>query len=272
METHEGKIQGHKVFKLKLEGTLEDKTRISPETLGIEKFAQVFAKFKKLVENSITEDKRTTIDKVNFRYEEGSAVLMSDLPLQAHDSIQAEVRYIEEGHPISLTTSKITASILELKQIVDGFGEDAVLTIGSGAIDDPEGESYMELTPQTEFEQFQNVIVETELIAYGKLYSVGGKNPNIHLSTDDMGTLIISVNEMEARELAEYLYQEIGIRLAVEQNLLTHEILSPVYKGRLAYSAFLDEEKFKKDKEVGTYIWKDVDSVAWVRELRDGKV
>lgn len=256
-----------KPFELKLEGKLDNDLQISPETLGIEKFSQIFQRFKKLVELSLSvQDKRSILEQVNFRYEHGSAILVSDIPQEAHIAIQAEVREIEAGHPINPAGAGIAAILLDLKNFTQELGGSAKITIGT------EGESYLQLSEETEFEQLKNIFVSTELIVYGKLFSVGGKHPNIHVATDDYGTLIIEVSEQQATELAKYLYQDIGLQISAEQNLLTYEIFSPSFQNTMPYSRDLNEEGFKRDKELGTRIWAGIDPVAWVREQREGKL
>lgn len=259
-QTQEGQT-----FRLKLEGNLEPGVRISPQTLGIARFARLFDKFKKLIESSLEQSPDLSLDKINFRYEHGSAVLMSDIPQQAHTAIQAEVRMIEDGHPINVAASRIAAAIFDIKHEADTLGPATRISLGT------EHETYIELTPETTFQQLREVIVDTELIVYGKLFAVGGKRPNVHLASETLGTLIVSVNEMEAKELAERLYEEVGMRITAKQNILTREVLGPVYKGTMPYSRVLNEEKFRADKELGTRVWAGVDAVAWVRELRDGK-
>lgn len=256
--------QNYKPFQIKLDGTLPGGKKITPETLSIEKFGQVFHRFRKLVEVALEKD-REALEQVNFQYKKGSAYFVSDLPANAHQVIQEEVRQIEAGHPINLSVSEIANSLVELKKFVTDMGDDVKVTVGS------EDENYIEITKDTKFEQLKDVVVDTESIVYGKLYSVGGKTPNIHLYFGDHdGKIIIDVTEGQAKELANSLYNEIGVKVAVKQNMLTREISSAQYKDRLPFSRVLDEEKFARDKERGTRIWAGIDPVAWEQEQRGG--
>lgn len=249
-------------FEVKLEGKLPDGKDISPETLSLEKFTLLFGRFRKLVELSLEDDKET-LKAVNFRYEKGSAIAVSDIPARAHQIIVEEVRQIEAGHPINFSSPGVAHALLELKELATDMGDAAKITIGT------KNEAYIEITKDTQFKQLKNIIVETEEIVYGKLFSVGGKNPNVHLSLGESGdNLIVRVSETQARELAKDLYGEMGAKIAMKQNLLTRERTEARYVDRIPYSQTLDEEKFAQDMEVGTKVWAGIDPVEWTREQR----
>lgn len=253
---------GFKPLKVELEGTLANGKKITPETLGIEKFARLFQTFRKLISASMA-DNSELLKHVNFQYKKGSAVLQSDVPADAHRIVTQEVRQIEAGHPINHAFSGIAKTLLELRDMARDIGQGAKITIGG------KGEDYIEITENSQFEQLKNTIVETESVVYGKLYSVGGKVPNIHLSPLAGGeNIVINVSEEEAKELANSLYDVLGVRVNIRQDILTREIFGAEYIGRIPFTRKLDEEKFSRDKAVGRVVWAGIDPVAWEKEQR----
>lgn len=251
-------------LRVTIEGTLDGK-KITPDTLGLEKFGQVFNQFNKLVEVSISRD-RHILSEISFRFEEGSAILVSDLPQTSHQLILDKVEEIKKGHPINIVESKVAASIYELKELADSFDDGAVLTIGDNNTD------YITLSKRMPLEQFKEKFVDTETVIYGKLFAVGGKNPNIHISPAGEGdTIIIDVDEKQAKELAGNLYDDIGVLAMVKKSTLTGKIAVASFLRLIPYSRVLDEGKFKKDKKIGTKVWANIDPVKWENEQRGYK-
>jgi len=249
-------------FIIRVEGTLANGKEISPETLSIEKFALLFQRFRRLVEVSLAENKEQ-LKEVNFRYERGSAACISDLPRAALRTIQTEVREAVKDHPAVLIQPGIATSLIELKQFVTELGGRTHIILGSRE------ESYAVITRETPLEQLRDKLVETETIVYGKLFAVGGKAPNFHLTLTKSGeTRVIVVTEAQAKELANDLYSEIGVKVALRQSLLTREVVSAKFLEKLPFSRTLDEAKFKRDKKIGTKVWAGIGPVAWEREQR----
>ena len=280
-------------FIIRVEGTLANGKEISPETLSIEKFALLFQRFRRLVEVSLAENKEQ-LKEVNFRYERGSAACISDLPRAALRTIQTEVREAVKDHPAVLIQPGIATSLIELKQFVTELGGRTHIILGSRE------ESYAVITRETPLEQLRDKLVETETIVYGKLFAVGGKAPNFHLTLTKSGeTRVIVVTEKESKaqllkgyfsgdgsifaaergkfmieactiskELANDLYSEIGVKVALRQSLLTREVVSAKFLEKLPFSRTLDEAKFKRDKKIGTKVWAGIGPVAWEREQR----
>lgn len=248
-----------KTFAVKLEGVLPNGEKITPETLTIDKFALLFEKFRKLISAAIddTEEKSP----INFKYEEGSAIFVSDIPISSHKIIQEEIREIEAGHPLNTNASEISRILLDFKKISQDIGQKAEITLGDGK------RPYIKIDAKTEFKQLKETIVGSEKIFYGKLIAVGGKEPNIHLSKEG-GNLVIDVTEIEARELGQDLYMEIGIKAFFKQNLLSGQIEFAKYLSKIPYNRVLDEEKLKRDRQKGKEAWKNIDAVDWEKTER----
>ena len=127
----------------------------------------------------------------------------------------------------------------------------------------------------TEFYKSESVWVETELYLYGEIVDMGGKNKsNIHLSTEEFGTVLINTPKEILKSYDEnYLYKRYGIRAIGKQNIETGEIdkTSLNFKEIIFYPTSYDERYLfrliKKAKQSWTEI-ADIDE--WLRELRGG--
>lgn len=260
---------GPKAFKITVKGKMTDGRPILPTTLGIHKFAQIFERFQRLVETSLqASDNKKKIEQVTFEYLEGSADFSANnLPLGAHQVIAQEVRQITDGHPASIALADIGKALVDFKKIATDIGSNTKITIGT------EDENYIEITKDTVLDQLKETFTVTENIVYGRLYAVGGKDPNIHLSKGDDGTtMIVNLNEGEAKGLANSLYAEVGINISAKQSNLTGELIAAKYIKRIPYSRVLDEEKLKRDIEQGTKVWAGIDPVEYEKEQRGIKV
>lgn len=263
IDKQEEKIEQTKPFKLKLNGSFDNGIKINPETLPLEKFEQILDRFHKIVRFALKSDKEL-MSKVNFRYEKGSAAFISDLPMRVHETIQQEVRSIEDGNPLRFNEENIGAPLSDLIRLVGSVSDNATISLGD------ENTNYIEINKETKLEQLKDTVVEAETIVYGKIFSVGGKNPNIHLTLleDEKSTFIIDVDVTQARDLANYLYEEKGFKVLAKYNLLLNRITSATFIELMPFSRVLDEEKLKKDIELGTEVWKGVDAVKWEKEQR----
>lgn len=248
-------------LSVKIDGVLSDGKKIEPETLNITKFQKIFEKFSKLIQATLGEDKGL-LDDVNFRYVKGSAVFTSDVPMVTHEAIQAEVRELNSDHPINRYLSPVSSAILDIQELSAYFGEKTNIILGT------EDRDYIILNRDSKFECLENSVVETEMIVYGRLYNVGGKDPNIHIATDLDENIKIDVSETDAIKLASELYSIVGLRIQVKQDLISQKIISASFLERIPYSNELNEEDFKKDKVVGTVVWAGIDPVVWEKQMR----
>lgn len=106
----------------------------------------------------------------------------------------------------------------------------------------------------------------TELYVRGKVTNIGGKAPNIHISTQEYGEIIIPVTEKQAQSFIVYKLYEFNLR--VKQNDLEPDKVrdvSLISFTKFDYTPITLEEAISHEKDN----WKDVDDpVSWVRSLR----
>jgi hypothetical protein len=117
--------------------------------------------------------------------------------------------------------------------------------------------------------------VDAEFYLYGELTNAGGKSsPNIHLDTEEYGTLRISTDKDYLRGTDKnLLYKKFGLRVAGKQNFQTFEmdrnslVFVDLFDYDMEYSdAYLDS-LLKKAAPA----WQDVlDADQWLNEIRGG--
>lgn len=131
------------------------------------------------------------------------------------------------------------------------------------------------INKDTRFSRTQNLWIDAEFYFYGTLINAGGKNkPNIHLDTDEYGSLTISTDREYLREKEEnLLYKKYGVRAIGKQNLDTGEL----DKTNLQLVELIDfNPKFDK-KYLSTLMkkasksWKGIiDADEWLKQIRGG--
>ncbi|MEZ4827855.1 MAG: hypothetical protein R3C61_16450 [Bacteroidia bacterium] len=130
------------------------------------------------------------------------------------------------------------------------------------------------INQHTEFTIDKPAWVETETIVWGKVMNMGGKtNPNIHLETDDFGTIIIAATEEElAKQEQNRIYHQQQLQIRIRQNAFTGEY--DTSNARLV--AFIDYDYTESSEAYlerlireATPGWAEViDPENWLRELR----
>lgn len=129
------------------------------------------------------------------------------------------------------------------------------------------------LDAQSHYYRSEVTWVDAEFYFYGKITNAGGKtNPNIHIATDEMGTLIIKTpKEILEENEKNILYKDYGIRAKGKQNTKTGEIdtSSLVFIDLIDYQTDFDKNYIKKlrEKAKGTWVGK-VDPDEFLKELR----
>lgn len=113
---------------------------------------------------------------------------------------------------------------------------------------------------------------DEELYVYGQINDMGGKEqPNIHLDTKEYGLLMINCTKENLKiEKRNRLYSYTGIEIVAKRNNYTGELKEPRFIKFVEYSNKFDATALNNFIKEGTIAWKDVDSVDWVRKLRNG--
>lgn len=127
----------------------------------------------------------------------------------------------------------------------------------------------------TSFKKSESIWAEAEFYFYGKVTNAGGKNKaNIHLSTHDLGTVIIHTPMTFLEEYEDnLLYKFLGVRAVGKQHSMTGEIdtSSLSFVELIHYQPTYDEGYLKGLRDKAKQSWLGtIDADAWLSELRGG--
>ncbi|WP_162054156.1 hypothetical protein [Pontibacter pamirensis] len=131
------------------------------------------------------------------------------------------------------------------------------------------------INKDTRFNRTQNFWVDAEFYFYGTLTNAGGKNkPNIHLDTEEHGSLTITTDREYLQDKEEnLLYKKYGVRAIGKQNLDTGEL----DKANLQLVELIDyNPKFDKSylsslMKKASKSWQDIgDADEWLEQMRGG--
>lgn len=103
---------------------------------------------------------------------------------------------------------------------------------------------------------------------YGRVERVGGKEPKVHVRTRDNETVIISLEQEQARQLANQLYEMVGLRGEAEWFVETGQIDSFKLGEIIEYSGGGVAEGFEKLSEAVGGAFDNVDPAEYTRRMR----
>ena len=71
----------------------------------------------------------------------------------------------------------------------------------------------------TNFEMIAPTYFESEFYLYGEIYQEGGKNPNLHISTNKHGNITVSATKEQIMNGEKKTYKPYGIKVRGKKNL-----------------------------------------------------
>lgn len=139
-----------------------------------------------------------------------------------------------------------------------------------------EESSKLKINTDTHFFRKEDYLADAEFYFYGKITDAGGKEKaNIHLSTDDYGTLIITTpKEFLAESEYNILYKSFGIRAKGKQNTSTGEIdnSSLTFLELIDYNKRYDESYLQTLRNKAKNWLSNISADDWLKEIRGADV
>lgn len=131
----------------------------------------------------------------------------------------------------------------------------------------------LKITRNSPFKRVEPIWVDAEFYFYGKVTNAGGKDKaNLHLSTEEMGTVRIQTPIEFLKEYEDnLLYKNFGIRAIGKQNSQTGEIDTSTLRfvGLVDYQPKFDESYLNSLISKASASWSDIkDKDQWLREIR----
>lgn len=135
-----------------------------------------------------------------------------------------------------------------------------------------ENTAIFKINKNTVFSKKEPLWLESEFYFYGKIVNAGGKNdPNIHIDTEEFGTIKIHTPMSFLEKLEKnLLYKIYGIRALGKQNSQTNEIDKSSFQflELIEYQPKYDEEYLKSLQKKAQKSWKDIDAEEWLKQIR----
>lgn len=204
---------------------------------------------------------------ISYDIQQGSVKHILKTSLQYVIGFNAIVGQVEQAKNIDfldLSTAKAFENIQNI-----ALKKDYVFKITTSIANSNE----IKLDRTTAYIRKESIWVDAEFYFYGKINDAGGKDrANIHLYTEDLGTLKINtpISFLERYE-KNILYKNLGIRAKGKQHVETGEIdtSSLKFMELVEYQPKYDEDYLNQLINKASENWSIVtDKDAWLREVR----
>lgn len=203
---------------------------------------------------------------ISYKIEEGSVKHIFKTGIQAVIGFNAIIASISTSQKIDfldINTAKAIEAIQET-----AIKKDYSFNISTSL---PETNN-LKIDTSTHFIRNASYWADAEFYFYGKITNAGGKEKaNIHLITEELGTVIIQTPQQFLAEREEnLLYKTYGIRALGKQNSETGE----VDKGSLSFLELIDydtkyDEKYLKDLRKKAMNWlTNINPDEWLNDIR----
>jgi hypothetical protein len=212
------------------------------------------------------QEKRSQRPLVSYEIAEGSVRHIFRTLAQTAIGFGAVLGQIQQEGQIDFLHDRTASAIERLQQLA--VEKDYRITLSAN-------NNRLVMDKTTNFTRSAKIWVDAEFYLYGELTNAGGKtNPNIHLDTEEFGSLRIAADKEYLRhEDKNLLYKKFGVRVTGKQNLQTYEmdrnslIFIELFEHDTSYSdAYLDELATK-----AAPAWEDVpEPEAWLEMIRGG--
>lgn len=203
---------------------------------------------------------------ITYNIQEGSVKHIFKTSLQAIIGFSAVLTQIQKSNSIDFLELRTAQAIENIQNF--SYQKNYDFEIKSSVDDNV----ILKINPSSKFLRTENIWVDAELYFYGTLTNAGGKSKaNIHLDTDEFGSLTIDTEKDFLKDQEQnLLYKKYGIRAIGKQNVETGE----VDKSTLTLVELIDFTPKYDDIYLNSLIkkakgkWTGVNPDNWLNELR----
>lgn len=205
---------------------------------------------------------------ITYDIQEGSVKHIFKTSIQAVIGFSAILTQIQKSNSVDFLELRTAQAIENIQNFSYQKNYDFEITTSV------ENDLTFKINPQTKYFRTENIWVDAELYFYGTLTNAGGKSKaNIHLDTEEFGSLIIGTDRDYLQEQEEnLLYKKYGIRTIGKQNIETGEI----DKKSLKLIQLIDFKPKYDDEYLNSLIhkaknnWKGINTDEWLNTIRGG--
>lgn len=249
-------------IEIKLEGSI-GKEKLRPEHVDIEEIREILNQAAHLL---FPTEKRAQRPLISYEIEEGSVRHKFRTLMQSVIGFGAVISQIGTEDQIDFLHDRSAEAIESLQRLA--VSKDYVVTLSAN-------QQALRIDKNTHYERAETLWAEAEFYLYGVLTNAGGKsNPNIHLDTEEFGSLRITTDkEFLAGEDRNLLYKNFGVRVKGRQNLKTFEMdrNSLEFIDLFDYDTSYSDSYLDKLMKKAAPAWESItDPDAWLEDLRDG--
>ena len=235
---------------------------LKPETYDIKDIATILEQAEQLL---FPNDKKNR-PLISYNLEEGSVRHIFRTGLQFVIGFNAILGQIN-------TTNNLDFLELNTQRAIETIQEMAVQKDYTFAISTSIGKSNnLEIDSKTSFEKTEEYWADAEFYFYGKISNAGGKNKaNIHLSTEEFGSVIITTPiDFLAEAEKNILYKTFGIRAKGRQNIKTGEIdrSNLIFVDLIEYNKKYDDSYLQSLRSKAKNWLSNISPDDWLHEIR----
>jgi hypothetical protein len=235
---------------------------LSPENYDVKEIISMLQNIEDLLYPSNKKDRPI----ISYDLKDGSVKQYFRTSLQAIIGFSAVLIQIQKFNSIDFLELKTAQAIENIQTL--SYQKNYNFEISTS-----EDENFkLEVTPQTQFIRTENIWVDSELYFYGTLINAGGKSKaNIHLDTDEFGTITIVTNrDFLKNQEDNLLYKKYGIRAIGKQNSETGEVDKSTLSliELVDYSPKYDESYLNSLISKAKNKWNGINPDLWLNELR----
>ena len=247
-------------IEIKVEGFVGAK-KLTPDLVDISEIQAILAEASNLF---FPAGKRSQRPLVSYQIQEGSVRHKFKTLMQTVIGFGAVLAQIHSEAQIDFLHERSAQAIESLQKLAQE--KNYTISILSN-------NQCLKIDSSTNYVRNAKLWVEAEFYLYGELTNAGGKrSPNIHLDTEEFGTLHIATEKEYLKDKDEnLLYKKFGVRVSGRQNLQTFEMdrTSLTFVDLFDYEPRYSDSYLDKLMEKAAPAWNDVsDADDWLAEFR----
>lgn len=236
---------------------------LSPDNYDIREIITILQTAESLLFPTSRRDRPT----ISYSIEAGSVKHVIKTSLQAVIGFNAVIGQVRSSESVDFLEAQSAQAIETLQE--NAIKNNYELSIKTSVDQSNE----LTISNKTRFTRTQNIWVDAEFYFYGTLTNAGGKNKaNIHLDTEDFGSLTIQTDRAFLGKKEEnLLYKDFGVRAIGKQNIQTAEMDKASLKlvELIDYSPKYDQNYLSTLMRKASSKWSDVnDADDWLNTLR----
>ncbi|RYD72106.1 MAG: hypothetical protein EOP84_23750 [Verrucomicrobiaceae bacterium] len=250
-------------IEIRIEGSV-GKQKLTPSLVDIDEIREILNQAAGLMFPTARRSERPLI---SYQITEGSVHHKFRTVMQSVIGFGAVIAEIDSQGHIDFLHERSAVAIESLQHLA--VEKDYMITISAN-------DNRLVLNRNTHYVRNAKLWVDAEFYLYGELTNAGGKSsPNIHLDTEEFGTLRISTNKEYLKDADKnLLYKKFGIRVNGKQNLQNFEM----DRRSLTFVDMFDYDTDYSDAYLDALVkkaapaWDDVpDADRWLAEIRGGQ-